>query len=512
MISPIELVYYAPHVLREATSAQDIQDMIDADTASLASSLQLFLDRHADSAVPSIFELMSSDDIGEDPVSRREFRLWEILGDVSASHTSPFLACAAPSLSGTLDLRPFLACSVESPWVTIDEPSLSASANFASGMVVEIQAPAGSRTQHTVDSADGSRLLLTNTEALQGQSLVNIVGVVSSDPVRVLKVQSFHASRGNGGDAPPGSITSFNEGLYRLLYTPSDPSLPMLGTEEIYNHYVDHPGSVGSLSELLSAASMAGGRDATQIASRLTLGTGASIVFGDPMSGEIQGVTTADKSDADYGSDLGVDQDKLVPTSAAVRSMIRSSVPDPEAEHFTRYLEVEDVLYASREHEGVHCPGRVTVGGDIQCQEMQCDRVARIETLAFTNGVSSGDLSCEHVGARSLSVSQGAVCASESGLAVNAPLLEARACSVEDLNVRCSANFSQGVNMSGTLHASDIRATGSVQCRDIRSFGALFEGDMFVSGQVAATSLEIDGVDVLKELGDIWAAVRSLSR
>ena len=512
-VNAIDLVYYAPHVIRGANSEDDVQSIIDSDTSSLASSLRSFLSSDAGDRVGAALQLPVTDDAGSSAstLSRRKFRLWELLDDVVATQTSTFLMCAAPASPDPLALRPLVACSIQAPWITIEDPVPNIVPNFKSGNTVVLESPVSGKTRHTIDQVDGIRLLLRNSDALQGRDVADIVAVESTDPVRILKIQAFHDWRGAAdADVSPGTISSFNEGLYKLLYAPSDPSLANLGSEEMYTHYIDHPGSVGSLADLLAVAALADTQDRTRIESRLIMNPGASIEFGAPMDGTVAGVVTAARTNEEYGADVGVDQDMVVPTSAAVRSMIRDAVPGPDAEHYTRYLEVEDVLYAGVEYEGVHCPGRLSVDRDVQCDEFECTRVARMGS-ALCGDARVGELTAESIDARVVSIS-GGVTLSETDVCVSAPMMRARACVLEELSVSGDVKILEGLQVDGCVTASRFDVSDRMACKDVECTSMYVNGDVSATGLCRVEALEVGGVDIGKDLADIWAAIGALSR
>lgn len=514
IVNAIDLVYYAPHVIRGANNEDDIQTIIDSDTASLASSLRSFLSSDAGDRVGAALQLPVTDDAGSSvsALSRRRFRLWELLDDVVATQSSTFLTCAAPTSPDPLALRPLVACSIQTPWVTIEDPVPNIVPNFVSGSIVVLESPVSGTTRHTIERVDGIRLLLQNSDALQGRDVADIVAVEATDPVRVLKVQAFHEWRGAADAAvSPGTISSFNEGLYKLLYAPSNPSLANLGSEEMYTHYIDHPGSVGSLADLLAVAALADTQDRTRIETRLILNPGASIEFGAPMDGTVAGVVTAARTDEGYGADVGVDQDTVIPTSAAVRSMIRDAVPSPDAEHYTRYLEVEDVLYAGVEYEGVHCPGRLSVDRDVKCDEFECTLLARMGS-ARCGDARICELTAETIDARSVTISGGAITLSELDVCVSAPMMRARACVLEDLSVSGDAKFLEGLRVAGCVTASRFDVSDRIACRDLECTSMYVNGDVSATGLCRAGALEVGGVDIGKDLADIWAAIGALSR
>jgi hypothetical protein len=111
-------------------------------------------------------------------------------------------------------------------------------------------------------------------------------------------------------------FTSFNESLYRLLYTPEDPSLAHKTLDETRQDFFKHPGRVSSVSDL----ALQGMRrcDITQVMNTLAIAHGAVLVFESPLGGSISGVV--DASNAQLETQQG---DRLLPTFAAVREMIR---------------------------------------------------------------------------------------------------------------------------------------------------------------------------------------------
>lgn len=514
-IGAIDLLHYAPHAIRSASSAEDVRAIVSSDSGSLVSSLQAFLASPAATNIAKTFRLPVADDADEGlpPLNRSRFRLWELLHDVRATQTSAFLTAPAPTEPTILDISPWVECATDSPWVEIVDTVSDIAPNFLAGIHLLLQCPATGLTRHEIVSVDGRRILLENANVLADGNPVNIVGVEVSDPTRTLKVRAFHDWRAAGTSAPQtGSLSVFNEGLYRLLYAPSDPSIAALGVEELYAHYADRAGAVGSLDDLLDATSRAAGaRESDHIQSRLTVDGGASIEFGGPMNGIVAGITTAERADEGYADDVNMDEDQLIPTASAVRKMIDRSVPEPDTERYTRYLEVQDVLYAGVEYDGVHCASRMTVDGEIRCLQMTCNGPVQAAEARFTETNVSGTLVAGEISARSLMVGNGALSVYEGGVNVSAPTLCARECICDGITVHGAGRFMEDVQATAII-AERANLSDSVICSEIETVGANVAGRLNVSGLVRASAIEVGGIDVVTELREIRSTIDSLAR
>lgn len=510
-VGAVDLLYYAPHVLRVAVSENDVDAIIANDTDGLASSLGAFLESSSSAYVASAYQLPLTDDAATatSVLARRAFRLHEVHDDIELTHNSSFLPAPAPSEPGQLQTRPLAACFVDGAWLEVVDEVAGLAENFAPGMTLIIQSPASGQTSHVIQEVESRRLLVSEHETLASGTQVNISGILASDPVRMLKVAAFHEWRGTSqGTQTGGDITTFNESLYRMLYTPTDPSLVNMGPEELYMHYIDHPGSVGSLSDLLSAAASADAADRTRIESKLILGPGASVDFGPPMSGSLLGVSSRGRTDAGYSSSVGLAEDQVVPTTSGVREMIQNALPDSESQRIERYLQVQDVLYAGVEYEGVHVPLRLSVSQDVTCGELNSDKVT-VASAEVLRGLSCDSADVRHISARYLDVA-GKVIAREDGT-VEGDTVNAKEIHADQLTLDRGANLGT-FTQACLVQAGQIRVDDSVDCRSLTCSDACSYGDMAVAGTVSAGALLVGGMDVGNELQQLRCTVDSLFR
>ena len=494
-VSAVDLVYYAPHVIKGASSEGDVQSVIDNDTASLASSLRSFLEGGGPSNVASALQLPDRDDRSEGPASlaRKRFRLHELLEDVFATQVAPFLTTPAPESPDPLDVRPLISCSVFVPWIHIDDRVPNLAQNFKPGNVIVLNSPAFGQTRHEIEDVDGERFLLRDADIISGTNRVDIVKVECTDPLRVLDVQAFHAWRDNeSNNTQAGDISAFNETLYRMLYAPTDPAISSLGADELYVHYIDRPGTIGSLDDLLRAANLPDSQDRMRVESRLIIDAGASVEFGTPLNGTITGLVTAERAEDGYSESIGFDSDKVIPTVAAVRFMLAGAGANAGSERYTRYLEVDGVLHAGTECGGVYCTSRLNVDQDIRCDELTCKNDLNATGIGCSKlrAESITDVQC--IETSSLTVANGMLTASACELAVKAPTFCAQTAFLRELFVAGKVQFDQDVRMS-CVTADRLDVADAIVCREVESVDLTVHGSLNASGAVRAGTLDCRG-------------------
>ena len=516
-VGAVDLVYYAPHVLSSAQSAQDVHTIVGEDHANLATDLRAFLADGAEYARNARgFGLPRTDDSDAEPaLIRTRFRFWELERDIRGSHESTFLRSAAPTSPTELELRPTLTCSVTESWLDLGSDAADYAANFAPDHAIFVRVgTATGRVRLVIESIDASRLLVRGVSGLAGATEVVLVGVESADAARVLASRAFHDARAkmhgavDGANGVESGVVAFNENLYRLLYSPAFPQLADMGVEELYEHYTARPGSVGNVGELQSVADAA---DPSFVESRLTLGPGAAIQFSAPLNGTVSGLVTAPRAVTGLERFSGVSGDALLPTQAAVARMIDDAVPDPAAERITRFLEVAGVMYASEEFDGVHCTATLDAEGDVRCSAFTCRERADAREVTCHDLTVSGAIHANDAVVRALDVGDGAMNASQTEINIRAPRLAAPTAILDELRVTTMSELGPEVR-AGTLAAdrvdvaSDIACDGMLRAMDARVLGALSVDD-----HVSCRSLDVNGLDVVAELTSLRGALAALT-
>ena len=514
-ISELDIVYYAPHVLREAASKEDVREIIDTDRASLSSSLQSFLADGKTSNVSSAYQLSSGDDSsdGLEPIDRKRFRLHELLNDMSATQASSFLSIPVPTSPNPLDLRPLVSCTIDVPWIYIDDRVPDLAGNFVAGNAIVLSSPAFGQSSHQIASVNVEQqgLLLRDADTLSGNTRADIVKVQCTDPVRLLEIQAFHEWRGRDDpDAGAGTISNFNESLYRILYAPEDASIAALGPKELYVHHIDRPGSIGNLSDLLRASNLPESEDRMRVKSRLLIDSGAAIEFAQPLSGQLEGVITSERASEGYSESIGLNSDRMIPTASAVRRMIlEGGGGGLEGEKITKYLQVDGVLYAGSECEGVHCTSGLTVDGEIRCDYLSCQNEFQATNVRCRR-ISGVDWFCaQDASVCRLDVAEGAMTVSAKGLAVHAPELTARMCKLDDLIVDGSARVDH-IEAVSSVSAQDVDVAGSFRCRTADVEDLMIHGSAIVPGALHAGSIEVGGVNVRAEFDTLRTLINDL--
>lgn len=511
-IGPVELLYYAPHVINSVSSVEELVSIVENNTENLASDLRTFLDATETTTYAHAFTLPSDDDATSSTTAlgRQKFRMHELIQDIKTTQESDVLAIPAPDTSATLEVRPLLECSIDTPWITVVDDLGEVLGNIAIGLTIVVQSRTAQRTQHKVTDIDQTRFLLGDSQKLVSGGRCDIVAVTDTDPERLVRVQAFHEWRAHSAGGTVGSEASFNEDLYRLLYTPTDPSMPNMSSQEVYSHYLDHPGTIGSLNDLLSAAASADAQGASRVDTRLIMAPGSFLEFSAPTEGTITGITDANKIALGYADAVGVSEDNLVPTTSAVRALIDEAAPDAEAERYTRYLEVEDVLYAGRHYGGVHCPAKLTVDENISCDSLKCSGDAYAWTQRCSRLDASASVETNLLQALSVNVSNDRVQIDHEGIRITAGALHAPRCVLSNLSVTGCTALGPETSM-GIVHAEDISVRSCVSARDLVCTDAIVNG--VLQGQHAAVrSLEVGGMDVVSEISQLWSVLDSVLR
>ena len=446
-VGPVELVYFAPHVLHEVSDALGLESLLSSE---IAVSLEKYLntpelpERELDVFALTLQSDGPGSDVGAANLDRYRFLLRELVADADLALASPVVYSASPSEASVLRFTPNLEFRIDYPWAIASSLNAALVTNLSEGMTVIVDTPVRGQSECVIEAIEGTSLLLAGLDpGTEGEesTIVYITGVLVADPLRVGRMRAFGNWRsiengtaalqatadantpavalGAGAkglvtltgsddvgtitlavrglqpnakgeviadvrfDAPyaalpmvflypanadarslpvpyadtsvfgfrvlmprgersltdsgvyawsykvldrtPDSrggrqaiVTEFNESLYRLLYTPEDPSLALKTLDETRQDHLAHPGRVSSVYDL----ALRGMRrcDITQVMNTLAIAHGAVLVFESPLGGAIAGVV--DSSNAALDTQQG---DRLLPTFAAVREMIRLS-------------------------------------------------------------------------------------------------------------------------------------------------------------------------------------------
>ena len=119
-------------------------------------------------------------------------------------------------------------------------------------------------------------------------------------------------------DRRPVKLAEFNEGLYRLLYAPTDTRMASMPTQTLFEDYLAHPERIACERDMAKVT----GRsfDVTIARTALAMARGAVLTFQGTHGGAVAGLASAD--DVDDPAAAAAEADRLVPTLAAVLKLI----------------------------------------------------------------------------------------------------------------------------------------------------------------------------------------------
>lgn len=379
----MDLGYYFPHAARFAPALSDMQAIIDDDQAALASSLMSFLASETSGPASSdgTFQLPVRDpEMGTESITRKSFSLAEIETDLVAARQLPYLQRAVPSEPQELSVTPAVRLTVNTPRFKADPVHIDLLHNFdKQGLELVVESAATGRERARVQEVDfdTGEIVLEFPDLQDGPvaadgSQVTVAAVWVEDAVAVSMVQIFCAFHAYSTDPDSAhSEVTFNEALYRLLYTPMEEDLQRMGHEEVRQNYLDNPDRIASVSDIQSAFASTV-REVIAVDSRITLNRGASLTFDSPYPGLLTGLYTSGR----VGEDPGDIVDDLVPSVGAVSVMIEHALSYPETDTEGAISEafaiVPGVLYAARQIAGVHCTLGLRVLQGIRCADLTC--------------------------------------------------------------------------------------------------------------------------------------------
>lgn len=124
-------------------------------------------------------------------------------------------------------------------------------------------------------------------------------------------------------DRRPVTLADFNEGLYRLLYSPTDDSMATMTTEALFENYLEHPERIACERDMAKITGRA--FDVTIARTVMSIARGAMLTFQEPFAGAVSGVAgVGDVLTPEATGDLlsSGDADKLVPTLATVLKLL----------------------------------------------------------------------------------------------------------------------------------------------------------------------------------------------
>ena len=118
----------------------------------------------------------------------------------------------------------------------------------------------------------------------------------------------------------PVSLADFNEDLYRLLYSPTDLSMPGKTAEAVFEDYLAHPERIACERDMAKLTQRT--FDITVARTAMSIAQGAILTFQAPHGGSVTGI--AGVADVDAGTDAdSPDADQIVPTLAAVLRLLK---------------------------------------------------------------------------------------------------------------------------------------------------------------------------------------------
>lgn len=489
-VGPVDLVHFAPHVLEHVASVDDLSRLLLDDTEGFDTELRTFFaSGEAESVNVGFFELSSQSDESSAPsgLARRMFWLWEILAHIALSLQTNILRSTAPSERSVLLISPPILASHTGSWLELDPALASLAPNFYRDMTVVLESPFGERTQHALQFRDGSKLLVTDElGALEDGIPARIVGVLTEDPFRAVRVRAFHAWRGRETPEAPESMTTFNEQLYKLLYAPLDPALSDMTAAELHEDYLEHPDRISSAHDLANVH-----MHTSQVDSRLVLRQGASLEWEAPYAGAIDGIIKTAMA-----SFVVPDVDRVLPTLGAVRALIGAR-QDVGAKGELPETIIEGVLYAGQSIGGVHCSSSLTVNLGVGCRDIRASHTAFARDLSCER-FSGNEVLASTVTADALQAGSGALTVNSDSVRVRVPVTDARAVRCSAIDVAESATVAGAVSC-GHVDAGHARVTDSVTCERV------YATDMYISstlevGEVFAAGLICGGLDLLSEV------------
>ena len=519
-VGPVDLIYYAPHVLRHVSTLSDIYSIIEDDDAFLASSLTRFLDALDDGRadVPTAFPLVDSIDQNVSGLERDEFFLCEVVGDINAALASTIVHSPSPTEADVVRITPVLDAVVASPKIQVTaRQNLLVNFDVGTTLVVDVPIIGRANAQVLQVNATNGELSTTGTSRIAGDgALIKITGVKARDAHRVMQVSAFHAWRRHerSNASTPHDMTTFNEDLYRLLYSPADPDVVYMTSDELHASYLANPERIGNVSELTS---IIGQQTSGFFLDRLAFNAGGSIEFPPPMNGLVTGVLTSPRVSIDP-----IEPDHTIPTVAAVRALIqdagqlgRSSQAGGQQLNLCNEssLVVPGVLYADADLGVVHISTRLTANNEIACAQLVCEGRLSCGTLECRRVMGSQtSVQAQSVSTRSLSVAEGAVHLDQNIACFRTPVLEAERLLCTDISVRNTLDVGAGLGQlrAGDVHAVSIHTVSNVSCNTVSSVGADISGYLDVGGNVRAASLVVDGMDVVRALQQCMTEIETL--
>lgn len=379
LLNPIDVIYYCPHIAYHANTSEEVITLMEDDDYAIASSLKSFLLSNASDPTRIQVLPMSSDVVelesdGIPSMSRSKFYVWEIVRDVLYSVNHGPFKMYSPDNSETIGIHPCLDSVITPPWITVPLSQQQYLVNFYVGTNITITSPAGAMSVHEVHEIKDNSMCITNLyETGDWVGAYSITGVVSKDTLRVAKVHQFQKWRSLSSDAPISALETFNDTLYRILYTPADPQLDYMSGEELHENYLQHPGRIGTTSEIEWASNT----EIHRVESQLIVDPGAQLTFSNPFPGSVTGVLNETR----IGFDIP-HPDTLVPTFAAVKRLLQAS-DGVVGGGVSTSISIPGIMYAGTTSRGVHMPTSLDTR-DVHCYSMDC-----------RTGVSTQQLNCK---------------------------------------------------------------------------------------------------------------------
>lgn len=439
----VEAAHYAPQMVRADV---EVQYLVEGDEYGIRTDLGAYLSALVLRTSPraDIFNLATSFDTHLHPCERVSFSLAEVVANIDAMNATE-IPSYSPLRPSALPLSPIIKCVAAGETLALaDDARIE---HFAPGVSVWLDLPGSGRLVAQIVSVDVDERVLYTSEPIGGTECY-LTAVVVPDPVRVINVNEFARWRANSRGR---NLTQpdFNDELYRLLYAPVDARLSSMTRAEIFEDYRANPNRISSVLDIVRMAQSA----PAEVTSKLSVLPGASVEFRADGSA-FEGLTT--RLDVTEGASPGaLAEDRLVPTTAAVREMIAEGVgdADPDARRGSCRSETTDARLQRSESwsaraivpESVNT-GSLTVPGAFHARE---GLVVVESAVATANRLRVERVDCDSIRA-TVATADDLVAGRAAVDSLNARDIDAT-CSLNACDVRCARLEVAGLDVASRL-------------------------------------------------------------